>query len=88
MSTKNMESTECTLMTSVWTFYHLITHVLTVCQQPVWPAFKGEGEGGIWAHESMWGARRRKQRNACKDAIVFCVFHAQILSVKIVIGQN
>ena len=34
------------------------------------------------------GARGRKERNACKDAIVFSIFHAQILSVKIVIGQN
>ena len=34
------------------------------------------------------GARGRKERNACKDTIVFSIFHAQILSVKIVIGQN
>ena len=34
------------------------------------------------------GARGKKERNACKDAIVFSIFHAQILSVKIVIGQN
>ena len=47
-----------------------------------------EGEGGIWARESAWGARGRKERNACKDAIVFSVFYAQILSVKIVTGQN
>ena len=38
---------------------------------------------GIWAREAT-----RKERNACKDAIVFSIFHAQILSVKIVIGQN
>ena len=31
-------------------------------------------------------ARGRKERNACKDAIVFSIFHAQLLSVKIVIG--
>ena len=30
----------------------------------------------------------RKERNAYKDAIVFSIFHAQILSLKIVIGQN
>ena len=30
----------------------------------------------------------RKKKNACKDAIVFSVFYTQILSVKIVIGQN
>ena len=34
------------------------------------------------------GERGRKERKACKDAILFSVFHAQILSVKIVIGQN
>ena len=28
---------------------------------------KGEGEGGIWARQS---ARGRKERNACKEAIV------------------
>ena len=50
---------------------------------------RGRGrEGGIWAHESARGARGRKKRNACKDAIVFSVFHTQILSVKIVIAQN
>ena len=45
----------------------------------------GEGQGGIWARES---ARGRKERNACQETIVFSIFHAQILSVKIVIGQN
>ena len=34
------------------------------------------------------GARGRKERNACKGTIVFSIFHTQILSVKIVIGQN
>ena len=34
------------------------------------------------------GARGRKERNACKDTIVFSIFHVQILSMKIVIGQN
>ena len=40
----------------------------------MWPALKGEGagEGGIWARESVWGARGRKERNTCKGAIVFC----------------
>ena len=33
------------------------------------------------------GARARKERNACKETIVFSIFHTQILSVKIVIGQ-
>ena len=42
---------------------------------------RGRGRGNM-------GARGRKERNACKDAIVSSVFHAQILSVKIVIGQN
>ena len=42
---------------------------------------RGRGRGNL-------GARGRKERNACKDAIVSSVFHAQILSVKIVIGQN
>ena len=42
---------------------------------------RGRGRGNL-------GARRRKERNACKDASVSAVFHAQILSVKIVIGQN
>ena len=42
---------------------------------------RGRGRGNL-------GARGRKERNACKDAIVFSIFHAQILSVKIVIGQN
>ena len=44
---------------------------------------RGRGKGNLGAQ--AWG---RKERNACKDAIVFSVFHAQILSVKIVIGQN
>ena len=56
--------------------------------QPAWPALKREGEGVIWARESVWGTRGRKERNACKDAIVFSIFYTQILSVKIVIGQN
>ena len=47
-----------------------------------------KGEGGFWARKGAWGAPGRKERNACKDAIVFSIFHAQILSVKIVIGQN
>ena len=34
------------------------------------------------------GARVRKERNACKEAIVFSIFQAQIVNVKIVIGQN
>ena len=38
---------------------------------------RGRGNLGAWG---------RKERKACKDAIVFSVFHAQI--VKIVIGQN
>ena len=44
---------------------------------------RGRGRGN-----SAWGAQGREERNACKDAIVFSVFHAQILSVKIVIGQR
>ena len=43
---------------------------------------------GNWGLESAWGAHGRTERNACKDAIVFAIFHAPILSVKIVIGQN
>ena len=42
---------------------------------------RGMGRGNL-------GARGRKERNACKDAIVFSIFHAQNLSVKILIGQN
>ena len=38
---------------------------------------RGRGGGNL-------GARGRKERNACKDAIVFSIFHAQNL----VIGQN
>ena len=34
------------------------------------------------------GAREIEERNGCKDAVVFSIFHAQILSVKTVIGQN
>lgn len=49
---------------------------------------RGRGRGNLGARESVWGARGRKERNACKDAIVLAVFYAQILSVKIVIGQN
>ena len=37
------------------------------------------------AHISSLGYLRR---NACKETIVFFIFHAQILSVRIVIGQN
>ena len=42
---------------------------------------RGRGRGNL-------GAQGRKERNACKDAIGFSIFQAQILSVKIVIGQN
>ena len=49
---------------------------------------RGRGRGNLGARESVWGARGGKERNACKDAIVLAVFYAQILSVKIVIGQN
>ena len=42
---------------------------------------RGKGRGNL-------GARGRKEGNACKETIVFSIFHAQILSVKIVIGQN
>ena len=45
------------------------------------------GRGNLGARERV-GCARGKERNACKDAIVFSIFHAQILSVKIVIGQN
>ena len=45
------------------------------------------GRGNLGAREHV-GCARGKERNACKDAIVFSIFHAQILSVKIVIGQN
>ena len=38
--------------------------------------------------ESTWVARVGKEKNACKDAIVFSIFYVQILSVKIVIGRN
>ena len=49
---------------------------------------RGRGRGNLGARESVWGARGGKERNACKDAIVLAVFYAQILSVKIVIGQT
>ena len=42
---------------------------------------RGRGWGNL-------GARGRKERNACMDAIVFSIFYAQILSLRIVIGQN
>ena len=40
---------------------------------------RGKGRGNL-------GARGRKEGNACKKTIIFSIFHAQILSVKIVIG--
>ena len=43
---------------------------------------------GVKRGRGNLGAQARKERNTCKDAIVFSVFRAQILSVKIVIGQN
>ena len=49
---------------------------------------RGRGRGNLGAREIVWDARGRKERNACKDAIVFFIFYVQILSVKIVIGQN
>ena len=36
---------------------------------------RGRGRGNL-------GARGRKEENACKETIVFSIFHAQILSVK------
>ena len=42
----------------------------------MWPIYKrGRGRGNL-------GARGRKERNACKETIVFFMFHAQIMSVK------
>ena len=46
---------------------------------------KGEGErGNLGAREGVWGARGRKKRNACKDAIVFSkpplIWYAKISS--------
>ena len=38
--------------------------------------------------ESTWVARVGKERSAYKDAIVFSILYAQILSVKIMIGRN
>ena len=49
---------------------------------------RGRGRGNLGMRESVWGARGGKERNACKDAIVLSAFYAQILSVKIVIGEN
>ena len=49
---------------------------------------RGRERGNLGVRESVWGAQGRKERNARKDAIVFSIFYAQILSVKIVIGQN
>ena len=55
---------------------------LAVCLIACVPGVKrGRGMGNL-------GTRGRKERNPCKDAIVFSIFHAQILSVKIVMGQN
>lgn len=42
---------------------------------------RGRGRGNL-------GARGKNERNACKETIVFFIFHAQILSVEKVIGQN
>ena len=40
-------------------------------------------------HKSeKFGRAREKEKERLQDGIVFSVFHAQILSVKIVIGQN
>ena len=43
---------------------------------------------GVKRGRGNLGAQGRKERNTYKDAIVFSVFHAQILSVKIVLGQS
>ena len=42
---------------------------------------RGRGRGNL-------GARGRKEGISCKETIVFSIFQAQILSVKIVFGQN
>ena len=42
---------------------------------------RGRGRGDL-------GTQGGKERNACKETIVFSIFHAQILSIKIVIGQS
>lgn len=42
---------------------------------------RGRGRGNL-------GVRGENERNACKETIVFSIFHAQILSVEKVIGQN
>ena len=43
---------------------------------------------GVKRGRANLGAQGRKERNACRDAIVFSIFHAQILSVNMMIGQN
>ena len=68
------------ILTSLLKFRELIACVAGV--------ERGRGRGNLGARESVWGARGGKERNACKDAIVLSVFYVQILSVKIVIGQN
>ena len=49
---------------------------------------RGRGRGNLGMRESVWGAQGGKERSTCKDAIVLSAFYAQILSVKIVIGEN
>ena len=43
--------------------------------------------GNLGAGERV-GRAREKEKERLQDGIVFSVFHAQILNVKIVIGQN
>ena len=35
---------------------------------------RGSGRGNLGVRESVWDAQGRKERNACKDAIVFSIF--------------
>ena len=68
-------------------------HKLILIREHVWKpgghvvSLRGRRKRGRGRGRGNLGTRGRKERKACKDAIVFSVFHAQILSVKIV-GQN
>ena len=56
--------------------------------EPAWQAFEREGKGSFRCERNARGARGGRERNACKETIVFLVFNIHQANVKILIGQS
>ena len=47
--------------------------ILSDWSYPVWQAFEREGKGGFGYKRNASGTRRRREGNACQEAIVFAI---------------